>query len=207
MIKIQKVFYVKLFTQSVLAIGLLFSGESALADAVNHKSGAKPTVIKMYTSEGIIDITLDSKAEETKRNFLNYVKSGFYDNTIFHRVIDGFMIQGGALLSDMSEKPASFAPIKNEGEKCAANVRGSIAMARTADPHSATSQFFINVVDNNFLNFVSPSLEGWGYCAFGHVTQGMDVVDKIKRVDTTTRDHYENVPVNPVIIQRLEIVQ
>tara|TARA_B100000508_G_scaffold125879_1_gene110105 strand:- start:273 stop:764 length:492 start_codon:yes stop_codon:yes gene_type:complete len=150
------------------------------------------------------DITLElfeDKAPKTVENFLSYVKDGFYDNTIFHRVIAGFMIQGGGFTADMDQKDTK-ATIENEANNGVANETGTIAMARTNDPHSATAQFFINVNDNDFLNHTSESVNGWGYCAFGKVTEGMDVVEKIKSVKTGSSGYHQDVPVEPVIIEK-----
>ncbi|MBU3023288.1 peptidylprolyl isomerase [Aestuariibacter sp. A3R04] len=155
------------------------------------------------------DITLElfaDKAPATVENFLNYVKEGFYDNTIFHRVIDGFMIQGGGFTADMEQK-ATNAPIANEANNGVANDAGTIAMARTNDPHSATAQFFINIKDNDFLNFSSESVNGWGYCVFGKVSEGMDVVEKIKNVKTGTSGFHQDVPEEPVIIESAVIAE
>ena len=164
-------------------------------------------MIRMTTNKGVIDIELDNeKAPVTAENFLTYVKEGFYANTIFHRVIDGFMIQGGGFEPGMTEKQ-THAPIKNEADNGLKNERGTIAMARTNDPHSATAQFFINVTDNHFLNHSSPTLDGWGYCVFGKVVNGLDVIDKIKTVSTTTRGFHSDVPVEDVIIETVEVVE
>ena len=158
-----------------------------------------PTVL-LETSSGDILIELfPDKAPQTVANFLQYVDDGFYANTIFHRVIKGFMIQGGGMNMKMEEK-ATHAPIKNEADNGLANERGTIAMARTRDPHSATAQFFINLVDNDFLDHSQPTLDGWGYCVFGKVTEGMDVVDKIAKVKTKSMGMHENVPVDMVLI-------
>ena len=163
-------------------------------------------MIRMKTSKGVIDIEIDSeKAPETAENFMTYVKEGFYDGTIFHRVIDGFMIQGGGLEPGMKEKQTR-APIKNEADNGLKNERGSIAMARTSDPHSATAQFFINVSDNTFLNHTSPTMDGWGYCVFGRVVDGMDVVDAIRGVTTTSKGFHQDVPAEDIIIEKAEIV-
>lgn len=163
-------------------------------------------MIRMHTNFGIIELALDeAKAPITVKNFLEYVKDGFYDKTIFHRVINGFMIQGGGMESGMQNK-ATRAPIKNEADNGLKNDRGTIAMARTNEPHSATAQFFINVVDNAFLNFRSASADGWGYCVFGKVTNGMDVVDAIRKVATTTKGFHQNVPRDDVVIEKVEIV-
>ncbi|MDC8830650.1 peptidylprolyl isomerase [Alteromonas gilva] len=155
------------------------------------------------------DITLElyaDKAPKTVENFLSYVKDGFYDNTIFHRVIDGFMIQGGGMTADMEQKETK-APIENEANNGVANEAGTVAMARTNDPHSATAQFFINVKDNDFLNFSSESASGWGYCVFGKVTDGMDVVEKIKNVKTGNYGYHQDVPVEAVVIEQAIITE
>ncbi len=162
-------------------------------------------MIKLHTNFGEISIELDAdKAPITVANFLQYVEDGFYENTIFHRVIDGFMIQGGGFDTDMKQK-ATKAPIKNEADNGLANKSYTIAMARTPNPDSASSQFFINVADNDFLNFSSPTAQGWGYCVFGKVTAGTDIVDKIKKVKTGNRNGHQDVPVEPVIIERAEV--
>ncbi|MDY5486008.1 MAG: peptidylprolyl isomerase [Desulfovibrio sp.] len=158
-----------------------------------------PVVLLETTSGDILVELYPDKAPETVANFLKYVDDGFYNNTIFHRVIPGFMIQGGGLSARMQQKDTS-APIKNEADNGLKNDRGTIAMARTMDPHSATAQFFINLVDNDFLNFQAPSGNGWGYCVFGRVTEGMDVVDKIAKVKTTTVGMYQDVPSDLVVI-------
>ena len=164
-------------------------------------------MIRMQTSAGTIDIELDhDKAPVTAQNFEQYVQEGFYDGTLFHRVIDNFMIQGGGLTPDMSTKPTRE-PIKNEADNGLKNVNGSIAMARTSDPHSATAQFFINVKDNEFLDFKSPDIDGWGYCVFGKVVNGMDVVNKIKGQPTTRKKGHQDVPVEDIIIEKAEIVE
>ncbi|HEY0635141.1 MAG TPA: peptidylprolyl isomerase [Gammaproteobacteria bacterium] len=163
-------------------------------------------MIKMHTNYGVITLELDAaKAPATVENFLAYAREGFYDNTIFHRVINGFMIQGGGMMPDMMQK-ATKAPIKNEADNGLKNDRGTIAMARTNDPHSATAQFFINVKDNGFLNHTSPTPNGWGYCVFGKVTDGMDVVDKIKGVATGNKGFHQDVPLEPVVIEKVEVV-
>ena len=158
-----------------------------------------PVVLLETTSGDILVELYPDKAPETVANFLKYVDNGFYNNTIFHRVIPGFMIQGGGLTARMQQKDTE-APIKNEADNGLKNDRGTIAMARTMDPHSATAQFFINLVDNDFLNFQAPSGNGWGYCVFGKVTEGMDVVDKIAKVKTTTVGMYQEVPSDLVVI-------
>lgn len=163
-------------------------------------------MIHLYTNRGIIQLELDAKnAPKTVANFLKYVREGFYNGTLFHRVIDNFMIQGGGFESNMQPKPTS-APIENEANNGLRNERGTIAMARTTDPHSATAQFFINVVDNDFLNHTAPTASGWGYCVFGRVVDGMRVVDEIKGVATSTKNGHQNVPTVEVIIDKIEEV-
>jgi len=163
-------------------------------------------MIKLTTNHGVITLELDSeKAPKTAANFLAYVEAGHYDGTIFHRVINGFMIQGGGMSAGMKEK-ATNAPIENEAANGLKNDRGTIAMARTNDPHSATAQFFINVADNDFLNHRAPAGQGWGYCVFGRVVDGMDVVDKIKGVKTGNQGFHQDVPVEDVIIEKAEVV-
>ena len=157
-------------------------------------------MITLKTTLGDIVIELDhEKAPETAANFERYVKEGFYKGTIFHRVIKGFMIQGGGLTADLEPK-ANHEPIVNEADNGLANDRGTIAMARTNDPHSATSQFFINTVDNDFLNFRSKDLSGWGICVFGKVVKGMEVVDKIEFARTQSRSYYRDVPCETIEI-------
>ncbi len=157
-------------------------------------------VVVMKTSMGDIEIELyQDKAPETVKNFLSYVDKGFYNGTIFHRVINNFMIQGGGMNPGLMEKQTS-APIKNEADNGLSNLRGTIAMARTQDVNSATSQFFINVIDNKYLDFKNKSAAGYGYCVFGKVIKGMDVVDSIKSVATGRRGYYDDVPVNDIVI-------
>jgi peptidyl-prolyl cis-trans isomerase B (cyclophilin B) len=163
-------------------------------------------VILMETTFGNFTIELfETDAPETTANFKQYVEDGFFDNTIFHRVIDGFMIQGGGFEPGMKEK-STRAPIQNEANNGLANNRGTLAMARTMDPHSATAQFFINVVDNDFLNFRSESRDGWGYCVFGRVFDGMETLDAIRVVETTHRAGHSDVPADDVIITKATIV-
>lgn len=163
-----------------------------------------PQVI-LHTNHGAIAIELDAeRAPKSTENFLEYVRSGHYDNTVFHRVIDGFMIQGGGFEPGMRQKP-SRAPIDNEANNGLRNDRYTIAMARTGDPHSATAQFFINVSDNDFLNHTAPTAQGWGYCVFGKVVDGVDVVEKIKAVRTGRSGFHENVPAEDVVIERAEV--
>jgi peptidyl-prolyl cis-trans isomerase B (cyclophilin B) len=164
-------------------------------------------MIRLHTNLGNIDIELDhEKAPKTAANFEQYVKDGFYDGTIFHRVINGFMIQGGGFTEDMGQKQTN-APIENEADNGLQNLNGTIAMARTNDPHSATAQFFINVADNNFLNHTSPTPQGWGYCVFGKVVDGMNVVNEIKGRSTTMRAGHQDVPEENIVIERAEIVE
>ena len=157
-------------------------------------------MITLKTTLGDIVIELDyDKAPKTAKNFEEYVKSGFYKGTIFHRVIKGFMVQGGGLTADLSQKE-TLDPIENEADNGLKNDRGTISMARTQDPHSATAQFFINTVNNSFLNFRSKDINGWGYCVFGKVVKGMDVVDAIEKSKTTTVAYYQDVPVETIEI-------
>ena len=162
-------------------------------------------MLKLHTNFGVIGLELNAeKAPETAKNFIEYVEAGHYDNTIFHRVINGFMIQGGGFEPGMQQKPTR-APIKNEADNGLKNDQYTIAMARTGDPHSASAQFFINVVDNDFLNFKSPNGNGWGYCVFGKVVEGTEVVDAIKGVKTGNAGFHQDVPKEDVVIQRAEV--
>ena len=164
-------------------------------------------MVKIHTNYGVITLTLFAdKAPITVANFLDYVKEGFYDNTIFHRVIDGFMIQGGGFEPGMGQKE-SKATIQNEANNGLVNNIGTVAMARTNEPHSATAQFFINVGDNSFLNFKSETTDGWGYCVFAEVSEGMDVVEKIRAVATGNSGYHQDVPEEDVVIQKAEIVE
>jgi peptidyl-prolyl cis-trans isomerase B (cyclophilin B) len=161
-------------------------------------------VVKLHTNFGEITLELDAeKAPVTVANFLEYVNSGFFNNTIFHRVIDGFMIQGGGFEPGMAQKSTND-PIKNEADNGLLNKTYTIAMARTPNPHSATAQFFINVADNDFLNFSAPTSNGWGYCVFGKVTAGTEVIDRIAKVRTGNKAGHQDVPVEDVIIERAE---
>ena len=167
----------------------------------------KKTMVKLHTNHGTITLQLDAeKAPLTVRNFLDYVNSGFYDNTIFHRVIDGFMIQGGGFEPGMKQKKTN-APIQNEAANGLSNDIYTIAMARTSDPHSATAQFFINVKNNSFLNYSAPNMQGFGYCVFGKVAEGMEVVDAIKKVRTGNRAGHQDVPQEDVIITKAEEIK
>lgn len=164
-------------------------------------------MLKLHTNHGVITLELDAeKAPLTVENFMQYARDGFYDGTIFHRVISSFMVQGGGMEPGMVQKETRE-PVKNEADNGLSNVTGSIAMARTNDPHSATAQFFINVKDNSFLDHSSPTPQGWGYCVFGKVTEGMDVVEEIKNVATASSGMHQDVPVEDVIIERVEIVE
>ncbi len=163
-------------------------------------------MVVLTTNFGEIKIELfHDDAPVTAKNFEDYVKSGFYDGTIFHRVIPGFMVQGGGMAPGMEEKDGN-APIKNEANNGVKNERGTLAMARTMDPHSASSQFFINSTDNSFLNFTSESSQGWGYCVFAKVVEGMDVVDKISAVSTGRYGMHDDVPKEDVIIEKAELI-
>lgn len=164
-------------------------------------------MVRLQTSMGAIAIQLDrEKAPETVANFLQYAREGFYDSTLFHRVIDGFMVQGGGFGPGMRKK-STRPPIENEADNGLSNKAGTIAMARTADPHSATSQFYINVADNPFLDFKAPTREGWGYCVFGEVVAGKEILDRIRQTPTTSRGGHENVPIDDVVLEHVEIVE
>jgi peptidyl-prolyl cis-trans isomerase B (cyclophilin B) len=163
-------------------------------------------MVKLITNMGSITLDLDTeRAPETVKNFLQYVKDGHYDNTVFHRVIDGFMIQGGGFEPGMRLKPTRD-PVANEAKNGLKNDRGTVAMARTGDPHSASAQFFINIAENAFLNHTAPTPQGWGYCVFGRVTEGMEVVEKIKAVRTGSKGMHKDVPVEDVVIERAEVI-
>ena len=168
------------------------------------------TVIAVVISTSLGDISLEldkEKAPGTVENFINLVESGYYDETIFHRVINGFMVQGGGLTADMRTKPSGTQPIQNEANNGLKNERGSIAMARTAEPHSASSQFFINLQNNFTLNHTSETSRGWGYAVFGKVSEGMDVVDKIAMTETGVFPPHTDVPVEPILILKASIVE
>ena len=162
-------------------------------------------MVKLHTNFGVIGIELnEEKAPQSAANFLEYVKSGFFDNTVFHRVIDGFMIQGGGFEPGMKQK-ATNAAVRNEANNGLKNDKYTVAMARTSDPHSATAQFFINVADNAFLNHTAETAQGWGYAVFGKVVEGTDVIDKIRKVKTGSRGMHQDVPNEDVIIERAEV--
>ena len=164
-------------------------------------------MIKLHTNHGVIALELDSeKAPLTVQNFIDYVNSGHYDNTVFHRVIDGFMIQGGGFEPGMIQKKTR-APIQNEAANGLKNDKYTVAMARTSDVHSASAQFFINVADNNFLNYTASTSQGFGYCVFGKVVEGQDVVDRIKKVKTGDQSDHQNVPLENVVVQKAEVIE
>jgi peptidyl-prolyl cis-trans isomerase B (cyclophilin B) len=172
-----------------------------------HTTGGKPVTVTLQTNRGNITLELDSaKAPKTVANFLQYARSGFYDGTIFHRVIPGFMIQGGGFTSGMSQK-STQAPIENEAANGLKNLAGTIAMARTSDPHSATAQFFINARDNGFLDHSAPTAQGFGYCVFGRVTGGMDVVQTIEKVATGSKSGHQDVPIEDVVIEKVTVTE
>ena len=191
-------------------LGLLLVVTIGFVPAVGYSTekqtkGVGMVTVKMETSMGDITLELDAeKAPDTVANFVEYANSGFYDGTIFHRVIENFMIQGGGFDSDMKKKKTRE-PIKNEAANGLKNDTGTIAMARTNDPNSATAQFFINVKDNGFLNHTAPSGQGWGYAVFGKVTDGMDVVHAIEKVDTTIRSGMQDVPAETVVINKVTV--
>jgi peptidyl-prolyl cis-trans isomerase B (cyclophilin B) len=169
--------------------------------------GKESIMVELHTNHGVIKIELNAeKAPKSVENFLNYVKKGHYDNTVFHRVIDGFMIQGGGFEPGMKQKPTD-APIDNEANNGLKNEKGTLAMARTNDPHSATAQFFINVGDNDFLNHSSPTPQGWGYTVFGKVVDGLDIVEKIRKVKTGSKGFHQDVPVDDVVIEKAVVVE
>ncbi len=184
-----------------LLIALLFLGLTSQAYASDEPR------VRLTTNKGTIEIELNAgKAPQTVKNFLQYVKSGYYENTVFHRVIKGFMIQGGGFDPQFNRKETR-APVENEAYNGLNNERGTVAMARTNMPHSATSQFFINTVNNDFLNFQNKTMRGWGYTVFGKVTKGMDVVDSIENIPTSARGIFsQDVPVEDIIIQKAEII-
>lgn len=192
-----------------LSLAFVITPVIAAGDSSNSNQGntmSNPQV-KLLTNKGEILIELDAeKAPKTVENFLGYVKDGFYDGTIFHRVINNFMIQGGGFEPNMQQKPTK-ANIENEANNGLKNERYTLAMARTPDPHSASSQFFINVADNDFLNFTAPTSQGWGYAVFGRVIDGTDVVDAIKGVKTGTKGFHQDVPSEDVIIESAVIVE
>ncbi|TAN30334.1 MAG: peptidyl-prolyl cis-trans isomerase [Castellaniella sp.] len=183
------------------------SAASAPINSTQGTSMSSHPHVKLHTNKGDMLIELDAdKAPKTVENFLTYVKEGFYDGTIFHRVINNFMIQGGGFEPGMKQKQ-THAPIENEANNGLKNDRYTLAMARTADPHSATAQFFINVANNDFLNFTAPTSNGWGYAVFGRVIEGTDVVDEIKKVKTGNKGFHQDVPVEDVILESATLVE
>jgi len=188
----------------LLAGAVACTGKSEKAEVKMSDLAGTGTVVVMKTSMGEIELELyRDKAPETVDNFLKYVDEGFFDGTIFHRVISNFMIQGGGFTPDMEQKKTN-PPVKNEADNGLQNNLGTIAMARTSDVHSATAQFFINVKDNDFLNYRSSDSQGYGYCVFGQVVSGMDVVDAIKGVQTGSKGHFQDVPVKTITIESLK---
>lgn len=195
----------------ILALLLGLAHNVAAEDNANETTTtetAEPVHVILHTSMGPIELELYAdKAPESVENFLTYARDGHYDGTIFHRVIENFMIQGGGFDEDFEQKPTRD-PIQNEADNGLTNDKGTVAMARTNSPHSATSQFFINTVDNGFLNHTgTQSGRTWGYAVFGRVTDGMDVVEKIRQVETASRPPHQDVPVEPVVIERVEITE
>ena len=173
----------------------------------NPSLGAGPTMVRFTTTEGVIDIELfNDKAPITTQNFIEYIESGFYDGLIFHRVIPGFMIQGGGMEPGMKERETR-APIENEADNGEKNLVGTLSMARTNNPHSASSQFFINVADNAFLDHTAKNPQGWGYAVFGKVSSGMDVVEKIVATETTSVGPYQDVPKEDIAITKAEVIE
>lgn len=194
----------KSIAPTLAAFALSFAGLTGTTPA-QTVSDAKPVKIVMETSKGTIEIELDAaKAPISAANFVNYVKKGFYDGLIFHRVIPNFMVQGGGFTPDMQQKPTD-GNIENEAKNGLKNVKGTLAMARTSVPHSASSQFFINLKDNSFLDY--PGQDGWGYCVFGKVTKGMEVVDAMATVATAQKGPHGDVPVEPIVIKSAKVAE
>lgn len=191
----------------IIALSMMLFLTSTYSFATENPMSNTQPKVKLQTNLGAITIQLDAeKAPVTTENFLSYVKEGFYNGTIFHRVIPSFMAQGGGFTKDFQQK-ATHNPIKNEADNGLKNKRGSIAMARTSDPNSATAQFFINYKDNAFLDYSSPTANGWGYAVFGEVTSGMDVVDAMAQVKTGNRGMHQDVPQQDIVIESAEIIQ
>jgi cyclophilin family peptidyl-prolyl cis-trans isomerase len=190
------------------SVGFAADENAAEKPADQATSGDKMSTILIETTKGNIKIELDAKAApKTVENILAYVNEGFYNGTIFHRVIPGFMVQGGGMNETMQEKADKRPPVKNEANNGLKNDRGTLAMARTNDPHSASSQFFINVSNNDFLNFRSETPQGWGYAVFGKVVEGMDVVDDIVKVKTGNVGPHGDVPVQPIMMNKVSVVE
>jgi len=200
--------------RKLVLLGLIplfcLAAHAAPPSTSNQKQGVTMSTnprVKMTTNQGDIIISLDAaKAPKTVANFLAYVNDGFFDGTIFHRVIDGFMIQGGGFEPGLKQKPTK-APIENEANNGLKNNKYTLAMARTQDPHSATAQFFINVANNDFLNHTAPTAQGWGYAVFGEVVEGKDVVDKMKGVATGNSGFHQNVPTTDLIITKAAVIE
>ena len=195
----------------LFSAALVFGGANATANTTSSTEGTSSMTtdsrVKLQTNHGDIVIQLDAeKAPKSTANFLGYVRDGFYDGTVFHRVINNFMIQGGGFEAGMKQKKTND-PIENEANNGLKNDRYTVAMARTSDPHSATAQFFINVADNDFLNHTAPTTNGWGYTVFGKVVEGTEVVDKIKGVKTGSRGFHQDVPAEDVIIEKATVVE
>jgi len=187
-------------------VALLFVAAVAGSGGSGEAGTPASPRVALETSKGRIVLELDAAhAPKTVENFLAYVRAGHYDGTIFHRVIDGFMVQGGGFTAEMQQKPTR-PPVANEADNGLKNLRGTVAMARTMDPHSASAQFFVNTVDNSFLDHTAKSPQGWGYAVFGRVVEGMEVVDAIAKVATATRSRMENVPVEPVVIRKATVL-
>jgi len=203
--------FLSLIVASALSAAPVYSQSSSTSSTGSTMNQTATTTttprVKLQTSMGDITIALNAdKAPKSVENFLTYVRDGFYDATVFHRVIDGFMIQGGGFEAGLKQK-TTRAPIDNEANNGLKNARYTLAMARTNDPHSATAQFFINVSDNDFLNHSAPTAQGWGYAVFGEVVEGMEVVDAIKGVKTGNKGFHQNVPVEDVVIVRATVVE
>ncbi|CAH1198651.1 peptidyl-prolyl cis-trans isomerase B [Candidatus Nitrotoga sp. BS] len=191
----------------MLSCLLLCTAQAAPTSKQHSAQKGKINMVKLHTNHGNITIELDAeRAPATVKNFLDYVTSGFYDNTLFHRVIDGFMIQGGGFEAGMKEKDTKK-PIRNEAANGLTNDKYTIAMARTSDPHSASAQFFINLKDNLFLDYTAPNAQGYGYCVFGKVVSGTEVVDAIRKVKTGNNGGHQNVPLEDVILTKAEVVE
>jgi peptidyl-prolyl cis-trans isomerase B (cyclophilin B) len=200
-----RVFSLACATSLALCLGSV--AQAASPSSTQGKSMSSTPRVKLQTTQGDILIELDAeKAPKTVENFLTYVKEGFYDGTIFHRIINNFMVQGGGFDAGMKQKQ-THASIENEANNGLKNDRYTLAMARTADPHSATAQFFINVADNDFLNFTSPTPNGWGYAVFAKVVEGTEVVDKIKTVKTGNKGFHQDVPAEDVVIEKATVVE
>jgi len=194
-------------TSLALCMGSIAQAASSTSNQGKPMSTTTTPRVKLQTNHGDLLIELNAeKAPKTVESFLTYVNEGFYDGTIFHRIINNFMVQGGGFDADMKQKQ-THAPVENEANNGLKNDRYTLAMARTSDPHSATAQFFINVADNDFLNFTSPTPNGWGYTVFGKVIEGTEVVDKIKGVKTGNKGFHQDVPVEDVIIEKATVVE